>query len=146
VVPFGLSNAAPNFQSLSGLIKKAVPFKGGESQDKVFNELKDKLMAAQILKSADISQPFEIQTDGSQTGTGAVLQQRDDNGVTRSVAYMWHKLNTAEQKYPTNDRELLAIVQALKCGVPICYNNGSLNDIAATTTRRLAGARADLDW
>jgi RNase H-like domain found in reverse transcriptase len=59
---------------LSDLTKKAIPFKWGESQDKV--ELKDKLMAAPILKSADMSQPLEIQTDGSQTGTGAVLQQR----------------------------------------------------------------------
>jgi hypothetical protein len=55
VVPFGLSNAAPIFQSLSGLTKKAVPFKWGESQDKVFKELKDEFMAAPILKSADMS-------------------------------------------------------------------------------------------
>jgi RNase H-like domain found in reverse transcriptase len=99
---------------LSDLTKKAIPFKWGESQDKVFKELKDKLMTAPILMSADMSQPFEIQTDGSQTDTGAVLQQRDDNGVTRPVAYMSHKLNAAEQNYPTHDRELLAIVQALK--------------------------------
>jgi hypothetical protein len=84
----------------------------------VFKELKDKLMTAPILKSADMSQPFEIQTDGSQTGTGVVLQQRDDNGVTRPVAYMSHKLNAAEQNYPTHDREVLAIVQALKLWRP----------------------------
>jgi RNase H-like domain found in reverse transcriptase len=65
-----------------------------------------------------MSQPFEIQTDGSQTDTGAVLQQRDDNGLTRPVAYMSHKLNAAEQNYPTHDRELLAIVQALKLWRP----------------------------
>jgi RNase H-like domain found in reverse transcriptase len=58
------------------------------SEDKVFKKLKDKLMTAPILKSADMSQPFEIQTDGSQTGTGAVLQRRDDNEVTRPVAHM----------------------------------------------------------
>jgi RNase H-like domain found in reverse transcriptase len=76
------------------------------------------LMTAPIPKSADMSQPFEIHTDGSQTGTGAVLQQRDDNGVTRPVAYMSHKLNAAEQNYPTHERELLAIVQALKLWRP----------------------------
>jgi hypothetical protein len=84
----------------------------------VFKELKDKLMTAPILKGADKSQPFEIQTNGSQIGTGAVLQQRDDNGVTRPVAYMSHKPIAAEQTYPTPDRELLAIVQALKLWRP----------------------------
>jgi RNase H-like domain found in reverse transcriptase len=61
-----------------------------------------------------MSQRFEIQRDGSQTGTGAVVQQRDDNGVYRPVAYKSHKLNAAEQNFPTHDRKLLAIVQALK--------------------------------
>jgi RNase H-like domain found in reverse transcriptase len=75
-------------------------------------------MTAPILKSADTSQPLEIQTGVSQTRTGAVLQQRDDNGVTRPVAYMSHKLNAAEQNYPTHDRELLAKVQALKLWRP----------------------------
>jgi RNase H-like domain found in reverse transcriptase len=75
-------------------------------------------MTAPILKSADMSQPCEIQTDGSQTGTGAVLQQRDDNGVTRPVAYMSQKLNAEEQDYPTHGRELFAIVQALKLWRP----------------------------
>jgi hypothetical protein len=37
-----------------------------------------------------------------------------DNKVTRPVAYKSHNLNTAEQNYPTYDRELLAIVHALK--------------------------------
>jgi RNase H-like domain found in reverse transcriptase len=86
----------------------------------VFKELKDKLMTAPILNGADKSQPFEIQTDGSQIGTSAVLQQRDDNRVTGPVAYMSHKLIATEHTYPTPDRELLAIVQALKCGAPIC--------------------------
>jgi hypothetical protein len=103
---------------LNDLTKKAIPFSWGESQDKVFKELKDKLMTAPILKSADMSQPFEIQTDGSQTGPGAVLQQRGDNRVTRPVAYMSHKLNVTEQNNPTHDRELLAIVQALKLWRP----------------------------
>jgi RNase H-like domain found in reverse transcriptase len=74
-------------------------------------------MTAPILKSADMSQPFDVQTDGSQTGTDAVLKY-DDKGVTQPAAYMLHKLNAAEQNYPPHDRELLAIVQALKLWRP----------------------------
>jgi RNase H-like domain found in reverse transcriptase len=75
-------------------------------------------MTALILKSADMSQTFETQTDGSQTGAGAVFKQRDENGVMRPVAYTSPMLNAAEQKYPTHDRELIAIVQALKLWCP----------------------------
>jgi hypothetical protein len=50
---------------LSSLTKKAIPFKWGESQDKAFTELRDRLMTAPILKSGDMSQPFAIQADGS---------------------------------------------------------------------------------
>jgi RNase H-like domain found in reverse transcriptase len=99
---------------LSDITKKTIPFKWGESQDKVVKELKDKFRTSPILKSADMSQPFEIQTDGSQTGTGAELEQRDDDGVTRPVDYKSHKLYASENNYLTHDRELLAIGQALK--------------------------------
>jgi RNase H-like domain found in reverse transcriptase len=75
-------------------------------------------MTAPIVKSANLSQSFKILTDGFQTGTCSVLQQRDDNWVTPPVAPMSHKLHAAEQNYPSNDRELLAIVQALKLWRP----------------------------
>jgi RNase H-like domain found in reverse transcriptase/Reverse transcriptase (RNA-dependent DNA polymerase) len=103
---------------LIDLTKKAIPFEWGESQDKAFKELKDRVMTAPILKSADVSQPFEIQTDGSRTCTGAVLQHRDNTGVARPVAYISLKLNAAEQNYPTHVREFLAIVQALTLWPP----------------------------
>jgi hypothetical protein len=90
----------------------------GESQNYTYKELKISLMSAPILKSAVKSQPFEIQTDISQTDTGAVLQQRDYNEVTRPVAYRSHKVTAAEHSYPTHDWTCFAIVQALKVWRP----------------------------
>jgi RNase H-like domain found in reverse transcriptase len=70
-------------------------------------------MNTPILRCADSSLPDEVQTDASETGIGAVLQQKDDNG-TRPVVYMSHKLNAAEQKYTVHEREVLAVVGALQ--------------------------------
>jgi ribonuclease HI len=50
--------------------------------------------------------------DASETGIGAVLQQKDENG-TRPVAYISRKLSTA-QNYTVHERELLAVVGALQ--------------------------------
>jgi RNase H-like domain found in reverse transcriptase len=96
---------------LSDLTKKRF-LSSGENPRTKRKELKDKVMTAPILKSADMSQPLKIQTDGSQTGTDAALQQCD-NGVTRPAAYLSNNLNAAEQNCPTHDREYLAKVQAL---------------------------------
>jgi ribonuclease HI len=57
--------------------------------------------------------PYEVQTDASETGIGAVLQQKDENG-TRPLAYMSRKLNAAEQNYTVHELELLAVVGALQ--------------------------------
>ena len=52
---------------------------------------------------------FEIHTDSSNYQMGAVISQ---NG--RPVAYWSQKLTETQQKYPTTDQELLAIVECLK--------------------------------
>ena len=44
---------------------------------------------------------------------GAVLQQYDDNGKLRPVAFESRKLNPAEQRYATHERETLAVIHAL---------------------------------
>jgi RNase H-like domain found in reverse transcriptase len=62
-------------------------------------------MTAPIVKSADTLQSFERKKGSSRTDTGAVLLPRDDSQISRSIAHVSHKLNTAEHKYPTHDRD-----------------------------------------
>jgi RNase H-like domain found in reverse transcriptase len=54
-----------------------------------------------------------VTTDVSDVGFGAVLEQEYDDGL-HPVAYASRKLNSAEQNYPTHDRELLAITYAVR--------------------------------
>jgi RNase H-like domain found in reverse transcriptase len=70
-------------------------------------------MSTPILRNADSTLPFEVQTDVSETGVGAVLRKKCEDG-TRPVAYMSRNLNAAEQNYSVHDRDLLAVVDALQ--------------------------------
>ena len=108
-VPHFARIAAP----LTDLTKKTNPFSWGSSQEMSFNNLKAALLKAPVLRCADYSLPFEVQSDASGVGLGAVLQQTDDHG-TRPVAYYSRKLNSAEQNYAPHEQELLAIVSALR--------------------------------
>ena len=60
------------------------------------------------------SKPFTVHLDASATAIEATLSQEDDADHLRLVTCNSRKLNTAERNYPTHQRELLALVDALK--------------------------------
>ena len=62
-----------------------------------------------MLTLPDLSQPFEIETDASKVALGAVLKQ---NG--HPVAYHSETFSSAKLNYSTYDKELYALVQAIK--------------------------------
>ena len=57
----------------------------------------------------DFKQPFDIHTDTSLSQLGACISQ---NG--KPIAFYSHKLNPAQTRYTTTERELLSIVEVLK--------------------------------
>ena len=50
------------------------------------------MVQAIVLKVADPSKPFVLQTDASEVGLGAILSQKDDDGNEHPVAYASQKL------------------------------------------------------
>ena len=66
---------------------------------------------------------FVLDTDASNTGTGAVLSQVQ-NGEEKVIAYFSKTLDKAERNHCTNRKELLAIITAVRhfyhylCGSP----------------------------
>ena len=76
---------------------------------KAFENIKEIIAEDAILHYPDFNKVFEIHTDSSNYQMGAVISQGG-----RPIAYWSNKLTETQQKYPTTDQELLAIVEYLK--------------------------------
>jgi hypothetical protein len=79
-----------------------------------FEQLKGALTTAPLLKIIEPWKHFRIETDASEWAIGMVLGQEDDNSKWHPVAFDSRKLNNAERNYPTQEKELLAIKEALR--------------------------------
>ena len=62
-----------------------------------------------LLSYPDFNKPFEIFTDASHTQLGGVITQDD-----KPIAFYSRKLNAAQTRHTTTERELLSIVEILK--------------------------------
>jgi hypothetical protein len=62
----------------------------------------------------DHEKQFTLITDASDYATGAILEQRDALGRSHPIAYFLKLLQLAERNYEIHDKELLAIIHALK--------------------------------
>ena len=74
-----------------------------------FNQLKDLCTSTPILAYADHKKPFQLQTDASDLGLGAVLYQVNDDNHQRVIAYASHSLSNTERNYPAHKLEYLAL-------------------------------------
>lgn len=103
-------NFAYKAHSLTLLLKKTTPYVWTDLQEHSFQALKDSLIHAPVLQLPDFQRPFfVVVTDASGKGLGAVLMQ--DN---HRIAFESRKFKPAEVKYSTYDKELSAMVHALK--------------------------------
>lgn len=104
---------------LNKLCRKNQAFIWTEDCQKSFDFLKTSLMTPPILQYPDFSDEneFIIQTDASGMAIGAVLCNKD----LRPVAYASRPLNKGELNYPTIQKELTAIVWAVKYYRPYLF-------------------------
>ncbi|GFX71021.1 transposon Tf2-6 polyprotein [Trichonephila clavipes] len=73
-----------------------------------FDAVKAAITKAPVLKFPDFKKPFELFTDASSIGVGAVLNQEQ-----RPVVFAFRTLSAAERNYTVTERECLAVVWAL---------------------------------
>ncbi|KAK3106295.1 hypothetical protein FSP39_017215 [Pinctada imbricata] len=88
------------------------PFIWTENQENAFQQLKEQLSSPPILAYPDYSLPFEVHTDASGKGLGAVLCQEQD-GHKRVICYASRGLNKAERNYPAHKLEFLGLKWAV---------------------------------
>lgn len=99
--------------ALTLLTKKNVAFVWTSKQTQAFNDLKVALTSSPVLKNPEFGKPFTITCDASEFAVGAVLSQQTPEGE-RPVEFLSHTLNDTQRRWPTHDRELHAIVCALR--------------------------------
>ena len=69
--------------------------------------MKDLCTSTPILAYADYKKPFQLQTDASDLGLGAVLYQVNDDRHQRVIAYASCSLSNTERNYPAHKLELM---------------------------------------
>ena len=94
---------------LTSLTSKNVPWKWKDEQSKAFKEAKRIIAKNAMLAFPDFSKKFTIFTDASKYQLGGVITQEG-----RPLAFYSRKLNGAQTRYTTTERELLSIVETLK--------------------------------
>jgi hypothetical protein len=94
---------------LHAITAKGKNFHWGKTQQRAFEDLKKKINDAPVLGMPNLQRPFELETDASGYALGAVLMQGG-----RHVCYHSELFHGVVLDYPTYDKELFAIVQAVK--------------------------------
>lgn len=87
-----------------------------------FHQCKELLTHAPLLQYPDPSKPYILTTDASAVALGAVLSQ-GTVGTDLPVAYASRTLSETEMRYSTIERELLAVIWAIKHFRPYLYGN-----------------------
>ncbi|KAL4082949.1 hypothetical protein QTP88_029447 [Uroleucon formosanum] len=98
---------------LTNLLKQNQQFIWSDLCQESFNYFKNILINEPILQYPDFNQPFNITTDASNIAIGAILSQ-GKIGSDLPIAYASRTLNKAETNYNTTEKELLAILWAVK--------------------------------
>lgn len=99
---------------LTSLTQKDREFIWDSKCDESFQQLKRMFITAPILMQFDPDRETIVEADSSGWATGGILSQYDEDGVLRPCAYFSQKNTPAECNYQIHDKELLAIINALK--------------------------------
>lgn len=101
-------------------LKKDSPdkFTLSRQAEAAFEKLKAAITSVDFLVSPDPDRQYQLATDASTTGVGAVLSQKDDEGRERPVAYFSRKLLQYQRNYSATELELLALVLSVQHFAP----------------------------
>ena len=107
------------------LTRKDTPFVWGPEQQAAQEEIIKRITSTPVLARPDPSKQFELETDASLIGTGAVLYQCDPpitlpNGTQKPgprcpCGFHSQKFTSTEQNYPIYDQEFLEVMRGLQC-------------------------------
>mmetsp|Transcript_2824 Transcript_2824/g.7823 ORF Transcript_2824/g.7823 Transcript_2824/m.7823 type:complete len:1452 (-) Transcript_2824:296-4651(-) len=94
---------------LTTLAAKNTKWHWGKAQQVAFCEAKQMVMREAALAYPDFSKEFHVHADASDYQLGGVIAQEG-----KPLAFYTRKLNAAQTRYTTGEKELLSIVETLK--------------------------------
>ena len=114
---------------LTSLTSNKVMFEWLSTHQQAFYKIKKVIGTDLLLSYPDFNTPLQIYTDASDHHLGAVIMQDK-----RPIAFYSRKLNTAQRRYTTTERELLSTIETCKeyknifLGYPIIVYTGHKNN------------------
>jgi hypothetical protein len=104
---------------LLDLMKQAMAWQWGDTQQKAFEELRDKMVAKLVLQQPNFDKTFYLQTDASKYGVGAVLSQDRDTLATtlrrhHPVVFYSAIFTPIEQNYDAYELEFTRVLKAIE--------------------------------
>lgn len=108
-----IQNSSIILNPLHNLLKKNTPFDWNDKCENSFNLVKNCLCSEPCLAIYDPKKETVIQTDASLEGIGAVLKQKQENGIFKPVAYFSKKLNEVQKRKKAVFLECLAIKESI---------------------------------
>ena len=99
-------------EPLTRLTKKDHRYEWTDEQQEAFDHIRAFVSSAPILSRPNFEEQFVLQTDASDTGTGAVLFQMID-GEGRVLEFASRTLSSAERNYSVTERECLTVIWAI---------------------------------
>ena len=107
-----MQNFAQIARPLNALTLVKKEFEWTMECQEAFQKLKDTIISTPSLAMPTDADPYQVETDGSGIGIGAILSQKH-NGVWHSIAFISRSLNNTKRNYHAADLEMLAIIFAL---------------------------------
>jgi len=101
-------------EPLIQLTRKKQSFKWGKKQQTIFKELKQKFYKKSVLKIYNLEKSAILKIDASDYAIEVCFSQSDKEDRLHSIIYYSRKMTPLELNYDIHNKELLAIVAALK--------------------------------
>jgi hypothetical protein len=101
-----VARCCPSYQDVVLPLTNATKeFKWEQEQQSAFDQIKNMLVTAPVIRIFDVTKASTLTTDASENCLSAILSQED-----KPVAYFSKKLGEAEKNYSNIEREALAVV------------------------------------
>jgi len=110
-----LKDVPKKFRKKNGAVDgKKVDILWNEIADESFEKIKSILCSDLVLALPNFEKTMHLKTDACDYGYGAVLEQEQDDGQFKPIAYFSKNYTPAESNYATPEKELLSVVKSIE--------------------------------